>query len=570
MINAFRIFFGAERGKSVILLICLVLASFAEALSFGALVPALGLVGGQTGAGSNRINDALTAAFGWVGLTPTIGTLMLLITGSLIIKSVLMFFSLGYASYAKTRITTQLRRELITTLLDARWSYFTGQHSGRIANAISVDTANAGEAFLNAARFFAFALQSIAYIGLAFLISPIVTALALAAGLLVVVGLNVFLTVSQKAGSKQVRRTSDLVTFLVDTISNLKPLKTMSRQKSFEHLLTAKVKQLRRSILTRELSRQGLINTQEILTACVFGAGLYVAAVYWQVPLAELVVVGILVFRIVSALTRTQNNLQSALELETAYWRTRELIQDAKAAAEPDTGKKAATLKKGCRFEHVNFAHDKTPILKDVTFDIPAGGITVLQGPSGAGKTTIIDMLTGLNRPASGRVLVDGVPLSEISNRKWRSLIGYVPQELNLLHGTIFENISLGDPRVTEADAWEALRLAGADSFARDLPHGLSTDVGEMGAKLSGGQRQRISLARALAVKPQLLVFDEVTSALDPETEAEIVARIAKLKGKYTIIAITHRPAWTTIATKAYKVKAGVVTPMAKPRKTRA
>ena len=179
-------------------------------------------------------------------------------------------------------------------------------------------------------------------------------------------------------------------------------------------------------------------------------------------------------------------------------------------------------------------------------------------------------MLTGLNRPASGRVLVDGVPLSEISNRKWRSLIGYVPQELNLLHGTIFENISLGDPRVTEADAWEALRLAGADSFARDLPHGLSTDVGEMGAKLSGGQRQRISLARALAVKPQLLVFDEVTSALDPETEAEIVARIAKLKGKYTIIAITHRPAWTTIATKAYKVKAGVVTPMAKPRKTRA
>ena len=570
MINAFRIFFGAERGRSVILLLCLVLASFAEALSFGALVPVLGLVGGQTGAGSSRINAALETAFGWVGLTPTIGTLMLLITGSLIVKSVLMFLSLGYAAVAKTRITTNLRRGLITALLDARWSYFTGQHSGRIAHAISGDAGSAGEAFLNSARFFAYALQAMGYIGLAFLISPLVTAMALAAGLVLVTGLNVFVRISRTAGGKQVRRTSDLVTFLVDTISNLKPLKTMSRQKSFELLLTAKVKQLRRAILTRELSKQGLTNTQEVLTACVFGAGLYVAAVYWQVPLAELVVVGILVFRIVSALTRTQGSLQNALELEAAYWRTLQLIADARLAAEQDTGSKTPTLKKGCRFENVSFAHEKTPILKNVSFDIPAGGITVLQGPSGAGKTTIIDMLTGLNRPGSGRVLVDGVPLDEISNRKWRSLIGYVPQELNLLHGTIFENISLGDPRVTEADAWEALRMAGAENFARELPNGLATDVGEMGAKLSGGQRQRISLARALAVKPQLLVFDEVTSALDPETEAEIVQRIAGLKGKYTIIAITHRPAWTTIATKAYKVEAGVVTPMPKRRKATA
>jgi ATP-binding cassette subfamily C protein len=435
---------------------------------------------------------------------------------------------------------------------------------------MSGDAAYAGEAFLNAARVFAFALQSAAYIGLAFLISPLVTSMALATGVVIVTGLNVFLSISQKAGSKQVRRTSDLVTFLVDTISNLKPLKTMNRQKSFELLLTAKVKQLRRAILTRELSRQGLVNTQEILTACVFGAGLYVAAVYWKVPLAELVVVGILVFRIVSALTRTQNSLQMALELETAYWRTIELIKDAKAAAEPDSGKKTPTLKKGCRFEHVHFAHDETPILKDVTFDIPAGSITVLQGPSGAGKTTIIDMLTGLNRPASGRILVDGVPLDEISTREWRSLIGYVPQELNLLHGTILENISLGDPRVTEKDAWEALAMAGAETFARELPNGLATDVGEMGAKLSGGQRQRISIARALAVKPKLLVLDEVTSALDPETEAEIVQRIAGMKGRYTIIAITHRPAWTTIATNAYKVEAGVVTPMGKRRKTTA
>lgn len=567
MINAVRIFFRVERGRSALLLACLVLASVAEALSFGALVPVLGLLSGQTGTGSSRINDLLYAAFAWMGLTPTISSLMLLITGSLIVKSLLMFFSLGYASYAKTRITTNLRRGLITALLDARWSYFTSQHAGRIANSVSGEATTAGEAFLSSARFLAYSLQSLGFITIAFLISPYVTLSALLAGTLLIASLQFLVGLSRKAGSKQVRRTSDLVTFLVDTISNLKPLKTMSRQRSFERLLSAKVKQLRNAILTRELAKQGLSNLQEMLTAVTFGAGLYAAAVYWKVPLAELVIVGILVFRIVNSLTRTQNNLQTALELETAYWDTEKLIMEARRAAEPDTGTIKPTLTQGCVFENVSFAHDKLPVLKNVSFEIPVGTVTVLQGPSGAGKTTIIDMLTGLNRPAQGRVLVDGVPLSDISMRHWRSMIGYVPQELSLLHGTIFENLSLGDPSVSEEDAWEALRLAGADGFVRALPDGLKSDVGEMGAKLSGGQRQRISLARSLAVKPKLLVLDEVTSALDPETEADIVERIAGLGGGFTIVAITHRPAWTTIAGRAYKVEAGEVTPMAGGRK---
>ena len=569
MLSAFRIFFGAERGRSVLLLLCLVLASFAEALSFGALVPVLGLLGGETGKGGSTVTVYITQAFTHVGITPSIGALMLLITGSLIVKALLMFLALGYASYAKTRITTQLRRSLIGALLAARWSYFASQHAGAIANTMSGDANAAGEAFASSARFFAYALQTAGYVILAFLISPYVTLAALAAGGILVAGLDILVQISRRAGGKQVRRTADLVAFLIDTISNLKPLKTMNRQESFEKLMAVKVKELRRSILTREISKLGLANLQEVLTACVFGLGLYLAATVWQVRLTDLVVVGILVFRIVSALTRTQGQLQSALELEASYWRSLEQVESARAAAEPAGGSRKPSLEQAIRFEKVSFAHAKTPVLKQVSLEIPAGSITVLFGPSGAGKTTLLDLLTCLNQPQQGRILIDGVPLPEIDTKAWRREIGYVPQELNLLHGTIAENIALGDPSLTDADVWAALKLAGADGFVRKMPQTIHSDVGEMGAKLSGGQRQRISLARALATKPKLLVLDEVTSALDPETERGIVERIAALEGRFTIIAITHRPAWTDIATRTYKVDAGRISQTQAKAKTR-
>ena len=141
-------------------------------------------------------------------------------------------------------------------------------------------------------------------------------------------------------------------------------------------------------------------------------------------------------------------------------------------------------------------------------------------------------------------------------------MIGYVPQETTLLHGTLRQNITLDDPTISDADIKEALRLAGADRFVDRLPKGLETIAGEMGTRFSGGERQRIALARALVLKPKLLLLDEVTSALDPETELEICANIAELRGTLTILAVTHREAWTSIAGSIYRVENGSVAPV--------
>lgn len=169
----------------------------------------------------------------------------------------------------------------------------------------------------------------------------------------------------------------------------------------------------------------------------------------------------------------------------------------------------------------------------------------------------MVDLVLGLLVPQRGAVLLDGVPLDEVDLAAWRRRVGYVPQETVLLHDTVLNNITLGDPAVSEAEVVRALELAGAWSFVAELPQGLHTLVGERGGRLSGGQRQRIAIARALVGHPALLILDEATSALDPATEREILATLQALKGELTILAVSHTRGLVEAADCVYELDGG-------------
>ena len=180
--------------------------------------------------------------------------------------------------------------------------------------------------------------------------------------------------------------------------------------------------------------------------------------------------------------------------------------------------------------------------LKNCNLDIPAGSSAAIVGPTGAGKTSLIDVILGIIEPTAGEVNLSSLSVKSAIS-KWSGSIGYVPQDIIIVSGTLRDNVILGyaSSKIDDKDVLEALDLAQLKDFTLSLPHGLDTIVGEKGSQLSGGQRQRLGIARAMFTKPKLLVLDEATSALDGETEASISSAIDSLHGKTTVITIAHR-----------------------------
>ena len=194
------------------------------------------------------------------------------------------------------------------------------------------------------------------------------------------------------------------------------------------------------------------------------------------------------------------------------------------------------------KFEHVSFHYDaKREILRDVSFNIPAGTITAVVGQSGAGKSTLARLLFRFYDVQSGEILIAGQNIQDVTQASLRKAIGIVPQDTVLFNDTIGYNIAYGDPSATIEEVQEAARAAQIDSFVKRLPDGYDTQVGERGLKLSGGEKQRVAIARTLLKKPAMLIFDEATSALDSKTERAFQEELLSLAKNRTTLIIAHR-----------------------------
>jgi ABC-type multidrug transport system fused ATPase/permease subunit len=223
-------------------------------------------------------------------------------------------------------------------------------------------------------------------------------------------------------------------------------------------------------------------------------------------------------------------------------------------------GKPSFVFERALVLEHLSYQYPSMPgpAIDEVSLEIPRGHWVGLIGPTGAGKTTLIDLILGLYVPTSGRILVDGRDMKD-DVAGWQRNLGYVPQDVYLMDDTVRRNVAFGsaDEDIDDERVWQALRAAQIDNFVRLLPGELNAMIGERGDRLSGGERQRLGIARALYRDPAVLVVDEATANLDNDTEAAIVHTLSRLKGEKTIIAITHRLALVRDCDQIYLLKQG-------------
>jgi ATP-binding cassette subfamily C protein len=520
------------------------------------MLPALLSASGEQASLPPAFNAVVQAVLAATGLPNSLGGLTLTVVTMMVLRSLLLGAALTYAGFAIANVSTRMREDLLQAMFTTRWRYFVQHRAGAVANTISVDATRAGQAYLESARFIAGIIQATGYFIIGLMASVKFAFAGVIIGVVLIASLGKLIAVSRGAGAQQVDSTRDLVTLVADALNNIKPIKSMARTAPFIAMFGHNLVRLNESIKTQVLAAQFLERGTDILIALLVGISFYVGVSVFDISLAALAVTAAIGFQAFTVVRRMQGYLQRASELEAAYSSVENIYRELEREKERLSGATDISLARAIRFKNVSFAHGDEPTVRNVDLEIPAGRITVLQGPSGAGKTTLVDLLLGLHEPGSGEITIDGRPLAELSLNAWRSMVGYVPQELQLLHASLRDNIALGE-QLGDEQLLRALDLAHARSFIESLPEGLDTNAGEMGGRLSGGQRQRIALARALVGAPKLLILDEVTSALDPKTEASICETAQQLAGDYTIIAITHRPAWSRIADRLYRIEAG-------------
>jgi len=551
--------------RSVFMVLALLFAGILEGIGISMLLPLFSIAAGsQPGSGqqsaANSVLEQMVAdGFATFGISPTLGVLLVIIIVAITLKSGLMLLAKKQIGYTVARVATDLRFDLLRALMGSRWQYFLSKPIGSLANSMATESTRASYAYLSGVIMTADLLRVLIYGIMAFLVSWKVALISLIAGLVIIFVLKRFVQKARRAGFRQTELLKSMIALLTDTLQSIKPLRAMARESLSEFMLEKKTHRLNKALQKQVWNKEILKAFQEHLAMLFLAAGFYILMIYWQMPMVSVMVLAFLVARLLKQFNKVQERYQEMVIYESAYWSIKDTINNMVQERETLDGRKRPEFEREICLKNIDFSYDKDQVLHDVSLRFPAGRISAIAGSSGSGKTTIVDLIIGLLRPQQGEVWIDDLPLAEIDLKSWRRMIGYIPQETILLHDTVMNNITLGDPELNEQDVKDALHAAGAWDFVASMPQGMHSLVGERGGKLSGGQRQRIVIARAIVHKPKLLILDEATSALDPQSEDAICDTLLGLRGQLTILTISHQEALVKIADRSYHLQDGKI-----------
>ncbi|HEC16386.1 MAG TPA: ABC transporter ATP-binding protein [Sedimenticola sp.] len=544
--------------RTATIVVLLSVAGLAEGISVMALLPFVELAIGGHQAESGGVGDVVSRLAGTLGVNPSLGGLLILIVAGIAAKAAITLVAMKEVGYAVGRMMTDLRRRLISSLMAARWSYFVARPLGTFANAIGAETIRAGATYQQAARLAAAAVQAAVYGVVTVLVSWKAALFAILAGLFGAAVFHRVVAAAMRSGERQTALMRSLAVRTTDTLQGIKPIKAMAAEESAVPLLDHEIQELDDAQRDQVWSAELLRVAQEPLLVLLLALGIYGAVEIGGESLPALMVVAVLFYRLFNRFQVMQEIYQQIGTGASAYWSVYRLCGEAEREGERCSGG-GIPIGRVPRIEldAVTYAYDNNDVLRDLSLSIEPGEFVAVTGTSGGGKTTLLDIVSGLLSPRTGCVRLDDRDLGDLDLKSWRGKIGYVPQEMLLLHDSIFRNVSLGDETISRTKAEAALRAAGVWEVVSALPEGMDTVIGERGSRFSGGQRQRISLARALAREPALLLLDEITAALDEETERGVCATLRRLAGKMTIIAVSHQPEMARVADRVIRLEAG-------------
>lgn len=482
-----------------------------------------------------------------VGLPLDLPTLLATSFLSVLARQFFIYVRAVYMARKKHSLAVAVRNRGFNDYLYASISYQDREALGNLVNDLTTDLERAVGALFGVVMLVCYVVVGIFYVGIILVLSFEMTLAALAVTWIASLALGRLFKETQHFGHLVAAANQGMSSFLVERLRSAR-LVRLSRTEPAEAAAMRVLTGRQRDTLVRLAILSARIEV--VVEPLVVGLGfafLYVGVTRFGLTLEEIGLFLVIVLRLLPVVKQGLRERQSVLgragSLESMDRRLRALRE----AAEVDSGERPFEGRETIlRIDDVHFDYDsgaQVPALAGVSIDIPAHQMTALVGPSGGGKSTLVDMLPRLRAPDSGQILIHGTPIEEFKLASLRAGIAYVPQEAQVFNVSAAEHIGYGKVGASHNEIREAARLAGADGFLNALPQGYDTLLGENGHRLSGGQRQRLDLARGLVGRAPILILDEPTSNLDADSETafrEAISRVRREMG-VTIIIIGHR-----------------------------
>ena len=540
-----------------------------ESIGVNAIIPLFSFLTTPGGAGATEdtISKAIHGLFTAVGVSFSLKNLLVLIVVLFALRAV----ALLAATLVKIRITTEYefktRESLLKTFLHSRWSYLLKERLGHLETIVMTNIRNSSLVLEHFSAMVIICANLVIYLLVAVSISFQITMFTLISGIVLFFLLKPLLGSTRKFSQEIESANKKIAHFLNENILGLKTVKTMSVAPAIEDIGKTYFTDLRdRTVRIATLRSVGDVFIQPIgvVFICIVFIFSYKATNFQVGTFAAVIY---LIQRIFIYFQQFQGSLRMIVEYAPFLQTILDVQDEARNQEEEDTGTMSFSFQNDLRFNHVGFGYgSRASVLSDCNFVVKKGEVVGLIGPSGAGKTTIVDLILRLFNPQSGQILMDGKEIAETNLKSWRRSIGYVSQDIFLINDTLEKNISFYDPSVTKEEMIAAAKKANIHEFIMSLPEGYQTHIGERGTLLSAGQRQRVIIARVLARRPQLLVLDEATSALDNESERQIQTVIEGLRGEITVLIIAHRLSTVMGADKIMAVSEGRIIEEGKPK----
>lgn len=529
----------------VIALIALGLVSAVlEGIGINAVIPLIAFFSGGVGEAPDFITKTIQGLFAFLHLPFTFRYLLGFILVLFIVRtiSVVLF---GYIrGWIAADFLAKESEDVLRRTLHASWPFLLKQKIGAMHNTLVRDIQCAGSLLGDVG----YVIQSFSgflmYLLVALNISPMITLYTLLGGFVLLFVVRPLLRRTRGIAEQTALAEKVFSQFLNERIIGMKSIKAAGAERPSIAEGSAHIGLLRtlsiRQALVRTLSGSLFQPASLVLVVVLFMIS-YHSSNFSIISFAATIY---LIQKIFTYLESGQNGLHAISELLPYAQNITSFKQQLNLHREVEGGGgKPFIFADQLEFRKVSFAYEESsPILNNLSFELKAGETVGLIGPSGAGKTSVADLLLRLFKPTTGELVVDNVSVEAVSLDSWRKQISYVPQDAFLFNSSIEDNIRFYNKTLTKGDIVAAAKQANIHDFIQGLPAGYQTHVGDRGVLLSGGQRQRVVLARALAGRPALLILDEATSALDHESEKMIQEAITRLRGSVTVFIIAHRP----------------------------